>query len=421
MSEIEKVFKEIEGYRDEIIQLQAALTSRSALGPDNGGSGEHGKADYLKEKLEMLKPDHLEEIRAPDDRAQGGYRPNLVARWAGRHEGPHVWVLSHMDTVPPGDLSLWESDPYAIKVEGDKIIGRGVEDDQHGIISSYLALKAIRKTGLALRSPLGLAIVADEETGSRYGLEFLLKNRREIFKPDDLIIVPDGGNEEGTMIEVAEKSMLWLKFIVKGKQCHASTPEKGKNSLYGAARLIVALEALKEEFGLEDELFRPPLSTFEATKMEANVPNINTIPGRDVFYLDCRVLPQYQVDEVISSAGRLAKEVADSLKLTIQVEPVYQQEAVNPTSANAPAVKALARAIKAVTGFEARPMGIGGGTVAAFFRKAGLPAAVWMTMSDSAHQPNEYCLISSIISDAKVFAYLYLYLDEEGVGEADGP
>ena len=94
------------------------------------------------------------------------------------------------------------------------------------------------------------------------------------FKDHDLIIVPDGGNEEGTMIEVAEKSMLWVKFTVIGRQCHASTPQKGKNSLFGAAKLILALSQLKERFDLADNLFRPPESTFESTKMEANVPII---------------------------------------------------------------------------------------------------------------------------------------------------
>jgi succinyl-diaminopimelate desuccinylase len=52
-------------------------------------------------------------------------------------------------------------------------------------------------------------------------------------------------------------------------------------------------------------------------------------------------------------------------------------------------------------------MGIGGGTVAAFFREAGLPAAVWSTCADTAHQPNEFCLISHVITDAKVFATIY--------------
>jgi succinyl-diaminopimelate desuccinylase len=46
--------------------------------------------------------------------------------------------------------------------------------------------------------------------------------------------------------------------------------------------------------------------------------------------------------------------------------------------------------------------------VAAFFRKAGLQTAVWSTMPDTAHQPNEYCLISNIISDTKVMAALFM-------------
>jgi succinyl-diaminopimelate desuccinylase len=413
MSELEKVFNTIDGYRDEIIHFQVELTSKVALGPENEGKGEHEKAKYMQERLKELQPDILEEIRAPDERAQEGYRPNLVAKWEAGNRGPTVWVLGHMDVVPPGDLSLWDSDPYQVKVDDDKIIGRGVEDNHHGIISPYLALKAIQESGLKLKRPVGLVFVADEETGSKYGLDYLLINHGDFFGRDDLIVVPDGGNEKGTMIEVAEKSMLWLKFTVTGQQCHASTPEKGKNSLYGAAKLIIALEKLKHEFGLTDDLYRPPLSTFEPTKMEANIPNINTIPGRDIFYVDCRILPKYGVDDILAAAEEITGEVAKELDLSILVEPVYRQEAATPTPADAPVVKYLKRAIKTVTGLEARPMGIGGGTVAAFFRKAGLPAAVWMTMPDTPHRPNEYCLIKDIIADAKVFACLYLDKYEE--------
>ncbi|MEE9420824.1 MAG: M20 family metallo-hydrolase [Desulfatiglandaceae bacterium] len=408
MSEFEKIFQLIDGYGEEVINLQRALTSRVALGPENGGSGEHEKTAFIRGLLESIYPSGLEEIKAPDERAQDGYRPNLIADWESGEGEPKIWVLSHSDIVPPGDLSLWESDPYQIKVEGDRIIGRGVEDDQHGFISSYLGLKAVLESGLGLGRRVGLIIVADEETGSEYGLGYLLKKYGNRFKDDDLIVVPDAGNEEGTMIEVAEKSLLWLKFTVTGKQCHASMPHKGKNSLFGAARLIVSLAELKERFDISEELFSPPESTFEPTKMEANVPNVNTIPGRDVFFMDCRVLPQYQVDEVLSACREIASGIEAELGLDIAVEPVYRQEATEPTSAEASVVKALARAIKRVTGKEAKPMGIGGGTVAAFFRRAGLSAAVWSTGFDSAHQPNEYCLISNILTDAKIFACLFV-------------
>ena len=229
MSATTRIFKRIDGYREAVVDLQRELTSRIALGPKNEGSGEHDKADYLMDQLAALKPDHLEMIKAPDQQAHGGYRPNIVARWDGELSGPMVWVLAHLDIVPPGDRSLWDGDPYEVRVEGDRIIGRGVEDNQHGIVSGYLGMKAILDAGLRPRRSVGLALVADEETGSQYGLDYLLKEHGNLFKKDSLIIVPDGGNEEGTMIEVAEKSMLWIKVTVTGQQCHASTPNKGKN------------------------------------------------------------------------------------------------------------------------------------------------------------------------------------------------
>ncbi|RLB43222.1 MAG: diaminopimelate aminotransferase [Deltaproteobacteria bacterium] len=401
---IDRIFSQIDFYRGEVISLQQELTSRVALGPVNGGSGEHEKTTYIEEIIRELKPAELEQVNAPDPKAESGYRPNLVALWDGKEDLPRLWILSHSDIVPPGDLSLWQSDPYQVRVEGDKIYGRGVEDNQHGIVSSILAVRAIIDSGLKPLRPIGIAIVADEETGSRYGLCYLLEKRRELFRDTDLIVVPDGGNETGTMIEVAEKSILWVRFTVLGKQCHASTPHKGKNSLTAAARLIVALEKIRENFDERDELFSPPISTFEPTKMEANVENVNTIPGKDVFYMDCRILPRFEVETVLERCREIAGEVSESLSVEIKVDIAHKEDAAPPTAADAPVVKSLSRAIRLVTGREARPMGIGGGTVAAFFRKAGLPAAVWCTSPDTAHQPNEYCLIPDILTDAKVFA-----------------
>jgi succinyl-diaminopimelate desuccinylase len=344
VARVKRIFHQIDGWRDRAIALQEQLTARVALGPQNGGTGEHDKAAYLSEQLLALKPDRLEEVRAPDDKARDGYRPNLVARWNGSKGGPVTWVLSHMDIVPPGDLGLWETDPYRLSVHGDRLIGRGVEDNQHGIVSSYLAVQSVLESGLRPERPMGVVFVADEETGSEYGLGYVLDHRKDLFSPRDLIVVPDWGNEQGSMIEVAEKSMLWLKFTVKGKQCHASTPHEGKNSLFGAARLILSLEKLKTEFGFEDELFRPAASTFEPTKIEANVPNVNTIPGKDVFYVDCRVLPRYDLNRVLARARAIALEVGRAQDLSVDVDPVYLQEATEPTPADAPVVRALARA-----------------------------------------------------------------------------
>ncbi|RJR22370.1 MAG: M20 family metallo-hydrolase [Desulfobacteraceae bacterium] len=402
------IFRRIEQSREEIICIQKELTARIALGPENGGSGEHEKTAYVKGLLADLQPDFFEEINAPDHRVEAGYRPNLVAKWKGCKSDSSTWVLSHSDVVPPGDLTLWESDPYLIRVEGDRIYGRGVEDNQHGIVSSYLALKAVLAEGIKPSRNMAIAIVADEETGSGFGLQYVLSRYPDLFGLHDLIVVPDFGNQDGTMIEVAEKSMLWLRFTALGRQCHASTPEKGKNTLRGIANLIVSLDSLRERFPVRNDLFTPAFSTFEPTKVEANVPNVNTIPGRDVFYLDCRILPDVSIEEVINTCRRISEEVATAHGLEIKVDVTTRNDAALPTASDAPVVEALKKAIKKVKGREACPTGIGGGTVAAFFRKAGLSAAVWSTLTETIHQPNEYCLIPDIIADAKILACLFL-------------
>ena len=170
---------------------------------------------------------------------------------------------------------------------------------------------------------LALALVADEETGNERGLAYLLRGAPGLFSPQDLIIVPDAGSNDGTMIEVAEKSILWLKVTLLGQQGHASRPHKAKNTLRAAAHVIVALDDLHREFSRHNPLFRPPMSTFEPTRKEANVPNIkNTIPGRDVFYLNCRVLPDYDLTRVKERVRAIAEAAAEKFGVTLEVSPV---------------------------------------------------------------------------------------------------
>jgi succinyl-diaminopimelate desuccinylase len=409
MTQAEKfrlVSERLDTYAGQVIELQRQMVSRVALGPEVGGVGEADKAAFL---MEVLKSWGLEgrDYPAPDDRVPGGVRPNLVAYLPGKRP-EKVWVLSHMDVVPPGDLSLWETDPFTLWVEGDRLYGRGTEDDHHGIVMSLMAVRAFLDLGITPERTLALALVADEETGNDKGLAYLLREHPGLFSPQDLIIVPDAGSNDGTMIEVAEKSILWLKVTLLGQQGHASRPHKAKNTLRATAHVIVALDDLQREFPRHNPLFRPPMSTFEPTRKEANVPNINTIPGKNVFYLDCRVLPEYDLAQVTERVRAMATEAAGKFGVTVDVETVQTLASAPPTSPEAPVVKALEQAIRQVYDREALPQGIGGGTVAAFFRKAGLPAAVWMTANDCAHQPNEFCFLSHLLGDAKVLAHVCL-------------
>ena len=76
-------------------------------------------------------------------------------------------------------------------------------------------------------------------------------------------------------------------------------------------------------------------------KKEANVPNVNTIPGEDVFYLDCRILPHYTIAEVEDKIGELLQETEREFNVTIETSYAQKEEAAPPTPIDAPVVLAL--------------------------------------------------------------------------------
>jgi succinyl-diaminopimelate desuccinylase len=407
MSEQEIIANGIDGFRDEMIDFQIKLCATPAISPASGGEGEAQKAEILLDFLKKNGFSPIEVIKAPDMDAPAGHRPNILALYKGKSSSKTIWIMTHIDVVPPGELAQWRGDPFKAWVEEGKIYGRGVEDNQQDMVASLYAVKAFHEEELKPNYDIGIVLVADEETGSKKGIDYVLSHSNA-FRKQDLIIVPDAGNEEGTMIEVAEKSILWLKFKTLGKQAHGSTPEKGINSFRAASFLVTELNNLYKLFPDKDTLFDPSISTFEPTKKEPNVPNINTIPGEDVFYMDSRILPGYTVEEVTKVIKKMTSKIEKEFKVEVVIEEAQKAPAAPPTPADAPVVQALKKAIKAIYGKEGKATGIGGGTVAALFRNANFEAACWSKVDETAHQPNEYCIIDNMMGDAKVFAHIFL-------------
>lgn len=410
-SNLEKVIQQIASLEAEMIQFQQKITAIPALSPVNDGNGEWDKAMFIKNFLMGRGVTDILQIDAPDERAKNGVRPNLITRIKGLSSAKTIWLMGHMDVVPAGDLSKWDNDPWDAVVKDGKIFGRGTEDNQQGVTSSIFTLLAFLDTGVQPAFDLAVIIAADEETGSEFGLDYLMEQHKDLFRTEDIIIVPDAGEPDSRMIEVAEKSIVWFRFRIKGIQCHASLPAQGNNAFRAGAHLVTRLEQLYDIFDAQNTVFNPPTSTFEPTKKEANVPNVNTIPGEDVFHLDCRLLPDYSIDELFVAVQNICNGVENDFDVQIEIGTTQSAEAAPPTPNDAEVVKKLQVAIKNIYNVDAIPMGIGGGTVATTFRREGLPAAVWSTLADVCHQPNEYCVIEFMVNDAKVFAHVCLQDD----------
>jgi len=398
------LFNTLDQQTEKVVELQTKLTSIPALGPLNGGEGEKDKADYLLGYLKDMGIENIREYNAPVDDVPCGYRPNIAAVIPGKDTEKTLWVISHIDVVPPGDLSLWDTDPYTVVRDGDILVGRGVEDNQQGIVSSLLTAHALLDNNITPEINFGMLFVADEETHSTYGLGYLVNEHNDMFKEDDLFLVPDFGESNSEMVEIAEKSSFWLKVVVEGKQCHASTPDQGINSLVASAAFILKIKEAENVFNDEDPLFDPARSTIEPTKKDANVENINTIPGRDVFYVDARILPQYDLDAVINQIKSYGKEIESEYGVTTSYELLSGEQAAPATPIESEIVQKAMASIKKVYDNNPRPVGVGGGTVAAFLRRKGYNAVVWATLNHCAHQPNEWASIKNAIGDAKVIA-----------------
>jgi succinyl-diaminopimelate desuccinylase len=391
----------IEKKRSQMVEDLIKMCSIPAVNPKSNGPGEYERMCWLMKFLE----DHsipYEVYDVEDHNVKEKKRLNIAVKLEGTEKTDKtLWFISHMDTVGAGDLNAWNTDPFKPIIKNGRIYGRGVEDNGQAVICSLYTCLTMREKGIKPKCNVGFLFVSDEETGSDYGLKALVE--RGIFKEDDEALVPDAGSPDGSFIEIAEKSMVWAKFTVVGKEAHGSMPHLGVNASSISSHFAVELEdMLKSKYSQRDELFDPPYSTFEITQKFANVESPNILPGKDIFVMDMRILPTYKIDEIVNEINRLIARYEYNHKVRIYFEFLQRVDSPAPTPKDSAIVTKLAEAI-AEMGVKPKIGGIGGGTCAAILRKIGIPAVVWSTVDELAHQPNEYAVIDNLVKDTKVF------------------
>ena len=400
---LDKILKQIDDSKDDIIKDLMDMIRIPAIGPANGGIGEGRRADFLMSILRGF--DDIERIDVDDTDYPGVKRPSILALKRGKRNGT-VWIIAHIDTVLPGNLQDWKKcPPYEPIYEDGKVYGLGAEDNGQAVIASIYASRFFENGTLNGRS-IGIALVSDEETTSEMGIGYLVRNG--YFTEDDVILVPDWGSPGSSMVDVAEKHLLWVKVSVKGKQTHGSTPNKGLNAYRIGARFLTELvEGLEKRYSKENMLFKPLVSTFEPTKCSPTVGNVNTIPGYYEFWMDCRIIPDYDPNEILEYMRSFALSFSEETGAIITVDKEQLTISGQASSTDTEEYRLFRDSIYEVTGIDVQAAGIGGGTCANFFRLKGLNAYVWESEGGSLHQPNEFVRIDNIIIDAKVYATFF--------------
>lgn len=398
-----EIINELEQYREQIAGDMIEMSKIPAINPRMNGQGEYKRFQWIINFLEKRNiPYKL--IQVPDSAVEEKVRLNVVVTINGTEDTEKtLWLIAHVDTVNAGDLECWNTDPLNPQRKGDRIYGLGVEDNSQAVISGLYTCAILFEKKVQAKCNIGFVFGSDEETGSQYGLHALLEEN--IFGSQDEAIVPDGGSPDGSFIEIAEKSMVWLKFTVTGKQAHASMPHLGANACSAGMHLGVQLEdMLKKEFTSHDDLFNPPYSTFELTQKLANVDSPNIMPGKDAFFIDMRILPEFKVDQVVKRIDEMIKLFTNSHKgIEVSYEFTNRVDAPTPTSSESEVVQKLMESLKESGIDNGYYGGIGGGTCGAILRARNIPTVVWSHLDELAHQPNEYVIISNIIKDIKIF------------------
>ena len=206
----------------------------------NDGTAESGfetrNADLLRSFLGSTGLD-LQEFEPTAGRA------SLVARIEGSDpEAPSLCLMGHTDVVPVNE-SGWSRDPFGGELIDGEVWGRGAVDMLNLTASMAVAFRHLATSGFRPRGDLIYFAVADEESGSAHGMQWMADHERDAIYAD-YVLTESGGIHRGPReqpyisINVGEKGVAWRRLRVKGTPGHGSTPFKADNALMTAAAVI---------------------------------------------------------------------------------------------------------------------------------------------------------------------------------------
>jgi len=214
---------------EETTELLAALVRIPSI---NTGPGQQGnETDVCLHLARKLRKDGIEPVLLE---AQPG-RGNLIASLGG-NAGPKLMLMSHTDTVPVEEGTLWQHPPFSGIIADGKVHGRGAADCKALTAASTMALLILARSGLHLHGELILAATADEESGGQQGFGWLANTHPELVTAD--YALNEGGGSPfflddtaGYILNTGEKGRLEAMITLRGKGGHAAVPWTATNPI----------------------------------------------------------------------------------------------------------------------------------------------------------------------------------------------
>jgi acetylornithine deacetylase len=222
-------------------------------------------------------------------------------------EKPTLLLNSHIDTVRPN--SGYTRDPFQPSIEEGRLYGLGSNDAGGCVVSLLAAFRELcERTDLAYN--LLFAATAEEEISGTRGIESLLMHWRESsFRLPECALV---GEPTGMQMAVAEKGLLVLDCVAKGRAGHAAR-EEGENAIY---RALPDLEWFRDfRFDRVSPLLGPNKMT--VTVIQAGSQH-NVVPEECRFTVDLRVNELYDFESVLATIEKTVKSEVKPRSLRIR-------------------------------------------------------------------------------------------------------
>jgi acetylornithine deacetylase/succinyl-diaminopimelate desuccinylase family protein len=331
---------------------------------------------------------------------------NLIVR-RRYGDGRVIALNAHGDVVPPGDG--WSHDPYGGTIVDGAMYGRATAVSKSDFASYTFAVRALESLGVPLAGSVELHFTYDEEFGGLLGPRWLLDHG--LTRPDCLIAA-------GFSYQVitAHNGCLQLEVTLHGIASHAAYPQTGVDALQAANKLLTALygynEVLRGRRSRVDGISHPYLNV---GRIEGGT-NTNVVPGHVVLKLDRRMIPEEDSAAVEDEVRELiAREVAKSNGVRLEVRRLLLAQPLKPLGANAPIVAALQKHGQAVFG---QPIPVSGTplyTDARLYGERGIPAVIYgagprTVLESNAKRADEHLVLDDLRGATKVVARTLLDL-----------
>ncbi len=367
MTDYDKLDAWIDAHFDEEVKfLQELIRVPTDTPPGNN-------APHAERTAELLKGFGFEAEKHPvpaSDVKNYGLESitNLIVRrpyGAGRT----IALNAHGDVVPPGEG--WTKNPYGGEIEDGKIYGRAAAVSKCDFATFTFAVRALESLEAQLNGNIELHFTYDEEFGGEMGPGWLLKNK--LTKPD--LMIAAGFSYQ---VVTAHNGCLQLEVTVNGKMAHAAVPETGVDALQGAVQILNALYA-------QNTLYKQVSSKVEGIKhpylnvglIEGGT-NTNVIPGKVVFKLDRRMIPEENPVEVEANIRQVIADAAAKCPgITVGIRRMLLANSMKPLAGNKPLVEAIQKHGEQLFGEPIPAMGTPLYTDVRLYGEAGVPGVIY--------------------------------------------